>query len=101
MSSRERDEGIRARFAGNLLRIRQDRGLTQEALAELAGIHRTEASLLERGKREPRLGTLVKLAAALEVPLDAFLEGIEWWPPKRKPGAKGGFRVAPDQIRSP
>lgn len=101
MSSRERNEAIRERFASNLLRIRRDHGLTQEALADLAGIHRTEVSLLERGKREPRLGTLVKLAAALEVPLDAFLDGIEWWPPKRKPGATGDFRVAPDRVRSP
>lgn len=100
MSSRERDETIRRRFASNLLRIRQDHGLSQEALANLAGIHRTEASLLERGKREPRLGTLVKLAAALEVPLDAFLEGIDWWPPERTPGSTGGFQVASDRTRS-
>jgi len=100
MPSRERGEAIKQRFASNLLRIRRDQGLTQEALADLAGIHRTEASLLERGKREPRLGTLVKLAAALEVPLDAFLEGIDWLPPERTPGAAGGFRVKPDRVRS-
>jgi transcriptional regulator with XRE-family HTH domain len=101
MSSRERNEAIRERFAVNLLRIRRDHGMTQETLATLAGIHRTEASLLERGKREPRLGTLVKLAAALEVSLDALLEGIDWEPSDRARGDTGGFRVASDQLRSP
>jgi transcriptional regulator with XRE-family HTH domain len=82
----EQDE-INRRFAGNLRRIRESHGLSQEALADLAGIHRTEASLLERGRREPRLGTLVKLAGALEVPLGDLFEGVEWRPPE---GSSGG-----------
>ncbi|MFZ0436175.1 MAG: helix-turn-helix transcriptional regulator [Chthoniobacterales bacterium] len=85
---------VNKRFAENLRRIRENRGLSQEALADLSGIHRTEASLLERGKREPRLGTLVKLAGALEVTVEELAEGIEWWPTENvSSSSPGGFRI--------
>jgi transcriptional regulator with XRE-family HTH domain len=86
-------EAVKKRFGQNLRRVRQARGLSQEALADLAGIHRTEASLLERGGREPELGTLLKLAAALDAPVAALCEGIEWQPPERGAAAAGRFRV--------
>ena len=69
------------RFAANLRRIREKRDLSQGALADLAEMHPTEVSSLERANREPRLGTLLKLSAVLEVPLREFFEGIEWQPP--------------------
>ena len=52
--------------------------LSHEDLARRPSLHRTEIGLIERGKREPRLGTIVKLAGALEVPLGLLLTGIEW-----------------------
>lgn len=84
---------VTGRFGQNLRRIREDRGLSQEALAEHADIHRTEAGLLERGGREPEMGTMLKLAAALEVPLDEFVKGIEWQIPEQA-SDEGYFRVA-------
>lgn len=39
--------------------------LSQEALAELAGLHRTYVSLLERSRRSPTLATLEAIARAL------------------------------------
>jgi transcriptional regulator with XRE-family HTH domain len=53
-------------FAQNLRAARAQRGLSQEALGHAAGLHRTEVSLLERGAREPRLGTIVRLSRALK-----------------------------------
>jgi transcriptional regulator with XRE-family HTH domain len=47
--------------------LRLERGLSQEALGDAAGLHRTEISLLERGAREPRLTTIVRVARALKV----------------------------------
>jgi transcriptional regulator with XRE-family HTH domain len=64
------------RFGANLLRVRQARRLSQESLAERAGIHRTQISMFETGRRQPMLETSIRLAAALEVPLSALLEGI-------------------------
>ncbi len=89
MLDKAEQEKVNRRFAGNLRRIREGRGLSQEALADLAGIHRTEASLLERAGREPRIGTLVKLAAALEVPMADLIEGIDWRPSEKS------FHISP------
>ncbi|MBS1883230.1 MAG: helix-turn-helix transcriptional regulator [Actinobacteria bacterium] len=67
-----------ARFGDNLLRIRQARRLSQEALAELAGVHRTQISLFETGQRQPLLETLIRLAGALEISVETLLEGIRF-----------------------
>jgi transcriptional regulator with XRE-family HTH domain len=90
-------EAVNKRFGQNLRRIRESRGLSQEALADVAGIHRTEAGLLERGKREPEMGTLVKLADALEVPIGDLFEGVEWRPPEGSSG--GSFHISPGGDR--
>jgi len=60
-------EQIRTQFARNLRTHRERSGLSQEALAEVCHLHRTEISLLERRKRSPRLETLVILAEGLEL----------------------------------
>jgi transcriptional regulator with XRE-family HTH domain len=79
------DMDVLERFGGNLLRIRQARRLSQESLAERAGMSRTQISLFETGRRQPLLETLVRLAGALEVPLSTLTEGIVY-----KPGPGGG-----------
>lgn len=68
----------RDRFAVNLRRARETAGISQEELAERCEVHRTEISLLERGGREPRLGTMVKLAVALGTTPEALCAGIGW-----------------------
>lgn len=66
-----------ARFAANLRRHRTRLGLSQEALANLCDLHRTEISLLERCKRSPRLDTIISLARGLELSSTCeLLEGI-------------------------
>jgi transcriptional regulator with XRE-family HTH domain len=64
------------RFAENLRRIRTDAGLSQEQLAGRTGLHPTEISLLERAVREPRLGTIVRLARGLDVGVERLVSGI-------------------------
>jgi transcriptional regulator with XRE-family HTH domain len=68
------------RFGENLLRVRQARKMSQEVLAERAEIHRTQISLLESGRRQPLMETLLRLAGALEVSGDTLLEGVAWEP---------------------
>jgi transcriptional regulator with XRE-family HTH domain len=53
---------------------------SQEELGVMASLHRTEVSLLERGLRLPRIDTIIKLAGALEIPIEALIEGIGWSP---------------------
>jgi transcriptional regulator with XRE-family HTH domain len=68
---------IREQFAANLRRHRTQAGLSQEALADLCDLHRTEISLLERCKRSPRLETIVILARGLGLASPAeLLENI-------------------------
>jgi transcriptional regulator with XRE-family HTH domain len=56
---------IRKRVGSNVQRLRAARGLSQEALADLAGLHRTYISGVERGVRNPTITVLEKIARAL------------------------------------
>ena len=57
-----------AEFIGEKIATRREElGLSQETLAERAGMHRTSISPLELGKHAPRIGSLRPLAKALEV----------------------------------
>lgn len=57
----------------NIRRIRQDARLSQEELAEAAGINRTYLSQLENGRSSPTLDVLERIARALEVPISALI----------------------------
>jgi transcriptional regulator with XRE-family HTH domain len=48
-------------------RARLRAGLSQESLAEKAGLHRTYISLLERNKKSPTIGTLINICQALGI----------------------------------
>ncbi len=67
---------IRARlvFARNLKGLREARRLSQEALAELAGIHRTYVGSVERGERNISIDNMERLSKALNVRLSYLLE---------------------------
>lgn len=57
------------RFGTRLREIRLKKGISQERLAELAGLHRTYVSSVERGERNISLENIDKLANALEEPM--------------------------------
>lgn len=60
------DLGVGA-LGSNLRDARKKLGLTQEQVAERSGVHPTEVSRIEAGKRDPRVSTLKRLAEAVEV----------------------------------
>ena len=64
------------RFGHRLREVRDSKGLSQEALADAAGLHRTHVSLIERGHRSVRLETLERLAIALNVQPSELLPSI-------------------------
>jgi transcriptional regulator with XRE-family HTH domain len=92
-----------ARAVGtNLARLREAEGLSQEEVAYRAGLHRTEISLLELGKRTVRIDTVVRVAGALGVDMLKAFEGVRWEPSLDKPdgelrldGQGGDRRAAP------
>ena len=64
-------------FADVLRQLREQSGLSQEALATKSGLDRTFISLLERGQRQPTLKTLARLAEALDTSLTALSKKVE------------------------
>ena len=58
-------------FAKKLRYYRLEKGLTQEKLAELTGLHRAYISALERERRNISLENIEKIASVLEI--DAYL----------------------------
>lgn len=59
----------------NIHELRRERGLTQEALADAAGLHRTYIGSVERGERNLAVGNLFALAAALGVTITELISG--------------------------
>jgi len=57
----------------NLRQARERAGLTQEAVAERSGVHPTEVSRIESGKRDPRIATVEALAEAVGVSVSDLL----------------------------
>jgi transcriptional regulator with XRE-family HTH domain len=64
-------------FGAALRSLREERSLSQEALAERAGIHRTYVSLLERGLKAPTLIVLIDIAVALDVAPSRIVRMVE------------------------
>ena len=60
-------------FAKRLRQIRQVKGLSQEALADLAGLHRTYVGSVERSERNVSIDSMERLAKALEVDIAELL----------------------------
>jgi transcriptional regulator with XRE-family HTH domain len=63
---------IRWAVANNIRRLRRERKLSQEALADLAGMHRTFVGHIERAETNVSLDTLDRLARALGVAVSVF-----------------------------
>ena len=61
-------------FAFRLRQIRQLKGLSQEELADMAGLHRTYVGSVERSERNISIDNIERLAKALEVDIIELLQ---------------------------
>ena len=96
-------------FAKALREIRLERGLSQENLGFESGYHRTYMSMLERGKVNPSLRTILSLATVLDVPAVEIIRRVEanlgqrWRTPEKsvtkskRPAKKRGRPISPSE----
>lgn len=63
----------RANLAANVRRLREERGLSQQRMAQLCGIPRPTWASLESGSANPTLGVLSRAAAALQVSIEELI----------------------------
>lgn len=61
------EESILRLFGKNVRELRQKKGLSQEKLAEIAGLHRTYIGMIERAEKNITLLNVDKIAKALNV----------------------------------
>jgi transcriptional regulator with XRE-family HTH domain len=71
-------EDAAANLGRNIQELREARGLSQQQIAQIAGIPRATWTNLESGVANPTLGVLVRVAQALQVRLEELIE-----PPRR------------------
>lgn len=74
---RERDKRATRAFGKVLRELREERGLTQEALALDVGTERSHISALERAEKGPALSTVFALARALGVQPADLISRVE------------------------
>jgi len=74
---RSRDLAIAAAFGQRVREVRLASNLTQESLAEAAGLHPTFISNVERGYRVPTVPTLLRLATGLAVSPGVLVDGLD------------------------
>jgi len=66
-------KSILQKFGARVREERIRRGLSQERLAEKAGVHRTYIGMIERAEKNITLINIEKIAQALELPIDKLL----------------------------
>jgi transcriptional regulator with XRE-family HTH domain len=71
---KKEDLQARATLSKNLKMLRTSRGLSQEALADLVGLHRTYIGSVERGERNISLDNLERIAIAFDISISQLLE---------------------------
>ena len=65
---------VRQRVGLNLQALRRAKGLSQEELAHRSGIHQTYLSGVERGKRNPSVMVMSRIAAALDADVEDLVK---------------------------
>ena len=65
---------VRTRLARNVRTLRVAADISQEAFADMVGVHRVYMSGIERGKRNPSIDVVERIAIALDVDPGRLLE---------------------------
>ncbi|MGC9997283.1 MAG: helix-turn-helix transcriptional regulator [Terriglobia bacterium] len=72
----DRKNSIQVKFGRALRKHRKVKGLTQEKLAELSGLHFTYVGSVERGERNVSIKSINSLIRALDLSYSEFFDGF-------------------------
>jgi transcriptional regulator with XRE-family HTH domain len=72
----DKTERMKHVLSTNIRKSRKSRKLSQQALADMSGLHRTYISDLENAKGNPTLGVVIALAECLHVSVFDLLKGL-------------------------
>ena len=64
-------------FGDAVRQARQRLGVSQEEMAAILGMHRTQLGHIEQGRKDCRLSTVMRLADALQLPLSSLLKPLD------------------------
>ena len=74
---RKTPEDITAAVVARLRELRIEKGVSQNQLSQIAGLSRTGLRHIEAGEVQPSFANVVRLAQALELPLNELIRGLE------------------------
>jgi transcriptional regulator with XRE-family HTH domain len=78
MSEHKNNNDILLQWLGKKIKfLRNTRGISQEELADIVGVHRTYIGMVERGEKNATILTLSKFVSALDITLSDLLEGAK------------------------
>jgi transcriptional regulator with XRE-family HTH domain len=77
---------ILRRFGDTVRHHRLRLGISQEEMGWRGDLHRNDAGHFERAARMPKVEVLLRVAAALEIPMSELLKGMRWRPVRAIPG---------------
>ena len=69
-------KSILVKFGKKIREVRVKRGLSQEALADIASVHRTYIGMIERAEKNITLLNIQKLSKALKIDIKELFDGI-------------------------
>ena len=84
MADSEDIRTINANLGERIQALRNEQGLSQDCLALMVGLDRSNLSKIENGSGNPSFTTLVKLSLGLGVTLSELMSGIDPRPPKNE-----------------
>ncbi len=64
-------------FGSEIRNLRMSKNLSQERLAEIAGVHRTYIGMIERGEKNISLANIAKIAKSLNIHIYEIFQRIE------------------------
>lgn len=70
------NKGLLKSFGKEVKRLRLDRNLSQEAFAEIVGVHRTYIGMIERGEKNITLENIAKLSNAFNIRISELFKNI-------------------------